>query len=98
MPRGRAAELGTETVNAMGYTYVKTENGWVGKHFLVAAKSLGRPIDNKTELVRFKDGDKTNFHPDNIVVVPRRPRSDAAQRARLESQIQELQAQLDLLS
>lgn len=47
--------------------------GYVGKHVLVAEATLGRPLEGN-ELVKWKDGDRRNNDPDNLVVVCRRTR------------------------
>jgi hypothetical protein len=67
MPKGVAAELGAETVAQNGYTWVKTKIGWKYKHVLVAEERLGRPLA-PDERVSFKDHDRNNFDPDNILV------------------------------
>lgn len=67
MPRGQAAEVGTETIAQNGYTWVKTEVGWKYKHHLVAEENLGRSL-LPTERAIFLDGNRTNFDPENIAV------------------------------
>jgi hypothetical protein len=67
MSRGKHAAVGQETVNANGYTMVKTAQGWKFKHHLVAEQKLGRPLE-KDERVTFKDNNRNNFDPDNILV------------------------------
>lgn len=93
MPRGRAAEVGTETVNANGYTQVKTEDrGWVGKHTLILEEKLGRKL-RPGERAYFRDGDKSNLHPDNIVhSETRSKKSIKARIAKLQAEIEDRQA------
>lgn len=67
MGKGKRAEVGDENVAVNGYHYVKTSTGWKLKHHIVAADKLGREL-TKTDRVSFKDGNRTNFHPDNIIV------------------------------
>jgi predicted Mrr-cat superfamily restriction endonuclease len=67
MSRGKQAELGKETVNANGYTMVKTASGWRLKQHLVAEEKLGRDL-KPDERVVFADNDRTNFAHDNIIV------------------------------
>lgn len=56
---------------------------------------IGRPLDPKTDQVRFVDGDRKNLHIDNIIVQPRRDRrSREARIAQIEARIAELQAEL----
>lgn len=98
MPRGIAAEIGTETVNRNGYTYVKTENGWRPKQELLAEEFiLMRPI-RMDERVKFRDGNQGNFSIDNLEVVPRLQKgSPASQLARITGKIEELEVELDAL-
>lgn len=65
--KGSRAQLGDENISANGYCYVKTSTGWVLKHHLVAEGQLGRPLKDN-ERVSFRDKDRTNFAPSNIVV------------------------------
>jgi uncharacterized membrane protein len=67
MPRGQAAEVGSETIAQNGYTWVRVEGGWKYKHVLIAEEKLGRPLE-ADERVSFKDHNRTNFDPNNIVV------------------------------
>jgi hypothetical protein len=64
--RGSGVPLGTENKSANGYMYVKTSTGWRLKHHLIAEGMLGRPLNG--ERVSFKDGNRENFHPSNILV------------------------------
>lgn len=98
MPRGIAAEIGAETQNRNGYTYVKTKEGWRPKQeLLVEEFILKRPI-RLDERVKFVDGNRQNLSIDNLEVVPRMAKgSPQAQLARIASQIDELEAQLDVL-
>lgn len=65
MPRGQAAEIGTERWSQNGYLTVKTEEGWRYKHHIVAEEKLGRPLE-PTERVLFGNGDRKDFDPNNI--------------------------------
>ena len=94
MSRGEVFPLGAERVTINGYHYIKTPDGWRLKHHLIAEKTLGRKIDGKIERVIFKDRDRHNFDSDNIVVEAKKGVTKEAQKARLESRIEELQAQL----
>jgi cell division protein FtsB len=86
--------IGAETVNQNGYTSVKTKDGWIAKHVLVAEKMLGRKIDAQEEMVRFKDSDRTNFDPDNIIVVPKRKAGPRKRLAQLEARRDEIEAEI----
>jgi len=65
--KGSRAMLGDENVSANGYRYVKTSTGWRLKHHLVAEETLGRPL-SPDERVSFKDRNRENFDPKNIIV------------------------------
>lgn len=67
MSKGKKSEIGDENVAANGYHYVKTSTGWRLKHHLVAEQVLKRPLEDN-ERVSFRDSDRDNFAPDNIVV------------------------------
>lgn len=95
MARGRVAKVGERRVAPNGYSYTKCQGGaWRLTHHLIAEKNLGRSL-RAGERVSFKDGDKTNFKPDNIVVGASVQGSLQRKAARLEARIEEMQAQLD---
>jgi hypothetical protein len=63
--------VGSETVHADGYTYVKIaeRNVWREKHCIVYETAHGQiPAGH---IVIFADGDRTNFKPDNLVCISR---------------------------
>ena len=93
MARGKNAELGAERVSQNGYTYIKTEDGWMLKHHVIAEKKLGRKI-RADERVRFVDGKKSNLDPKNVEIVTRASGSLRRRKAALEVRIEELQAEL----
>jgi hypothetical protein len=93
----KQAPLGTETVNQNGYTQVKTEDGWRAKHVLIAEKNLGRKIDPTKEMVRFDDGDRTNFSPENIKVIPKRKSGTRKRLAQLEARRDDIIAEIEHL-
>jgi len=100
MPRGEIAEVGTERVSQNGYTWVKTAHrGWVQKHWLIAEKGLHREVIKGQEMVKFKDGDRSNLDPSNLEVVVIRGTSESQKlRQRLvelENQIASLKAMPD---
>lgn len=94
MPRGQASPVGTETVNANGYTQVKTENGWIGKHTVILEERLGRKL-RPGESARFKDNNRSNLDPENIYLAEHTTsRSIKAKIAKLEAEIFDKQAQI----
>lgn len=93
MPRGQLANVGDVMVNKNGYHHTRTEDGWRLTHHLVAEeKILGRML-RPGEQVRFKDGDRTNLHPENLEVIFTKTSSIRRRLARIESQLQDLQAE-----
>jgi hypothetical protein len=97
MSRGIPAELGAERVAQNGYYYVKTETGWRLKHHVIAEEKFGRPVDTKTELVCFKDRRRTNFDPDNIIIVPKKGITKEIRLAQLQETIEAARAEISLL-
>lgn len=96
MVRGRKSKVGDTRVSKNGYHYTRTKNGWELTHRLVAAKQLGRDLTPE-ERIRFTDGDRTNLDPDNIEVYEVRKQSIEKRKARIQSRIDELQAELNEL-
>jgi hypothetical protein len=94
--RGRKAEIGDTNIAQNGYHYTRTEEGWVLTHRMIAEQKLGRKLADN-ERVKFKDKDRTNFDPDNIIVFIGKEASKRRQIARLNARIDELIAQRDLL-
>lgn len=97
MSRGTAKAVGDQFENANGYLYEKTEAGWEPVHKLIAEKRLGRKLKPEERAV-FKDGNRRNRDPDNIVVVEKyNKQSLQAKLVRIEENIRELEAQADEL-
>lgn len=97
MPRGQASPIGTETINANGYTQVKTEEGWIGKHTVILEEKLGRKL-RPGEKARFLDNDRSNLHPDNIVLVEHTgTKSIKAKIAKYRSEIEDREAMIKIL-
>jgi hypothetical protein len=94
LPRGQVAQVGDERTSPNGYRYRRLEEGWVLVHRLIAEQSLGRKLHTE-EYATFKDGDKTNFDPDNILVMQRGRASLRRRLAQIEAHIAELQAARD---
>lgn len=93
MPKGKASLDGATRVAANGYHYTKKGGQWYLTHHLVAQKKLGRALKPEERAI-FRDKDKTNFDPDNIVIEIKGKATIAKERARLQARIDELQAQL----
>lgn len=103
MGRGQSAEIGTHRVAQNGYHYDKVANrgdgkpGWRLSHHIVAEQKLGRPL-GQNERVSFKDGNKDNLLPSNIVVSEKGRSSLRHRKAVLEQRIEELQAELKIIN
>jgi hypothetical protein len=93
MARGKASEVGDTRVAKNGYHYTRTHLKWTLTHHILAEAKLGRPLKDD-ERANFRDRDRTNLDPDNIIIVKKGSTSVARERARLTARIQELQAQL----
>lgn len=101
MARGQRVEVGQTRVSQNGYHYTKVEQdgktSWRLTHHLVAEKKLGRPL-REDERVSFRNGNKSDLRPDNIVVSEKGTGSVRRRKAQLEARIAELQAELDSLN
>ena len=97
MSRGENAPMGSERTSQNGYAYVKTPDGWRLKHHIIAERKYGRSVDTKIERVIFADHNRKNFDPANIVIEKKKGVTKEAQKARLQSRIDELQGQLETL-
>lgn len=93
MARGKAAKEGDTRVAKNGYHYTRTSDKWRLTHHLVAEKKLGRLLHDD-ERVSFKDKDKTNHSPDNLIIQKQGSGSNARRRAQIIARIEELQAEL----
>lgn len=69
-----AKPIGAEYINPEGYTYVKISDdpdgwskNWKRKHLLIYEQNFG-PIPDGCSVI-FADGNKSNFDPDNLVLV-----------------------------
>ena len=96
MPRGQLSAVGATMISQNGYSHTRTVTGWRPTHHLIAELAIGRPL-TKLDLVKFKDGDKTNLDPSNIIVVARKTRSANAQLAKLYAQRAEIDAEIQRL-
>ena len=96
MTRGLVSEVGETRVSANGYHYTRTKERWRLTHHLIAEQKLGRAL-KEDERVTFKDKNKRNLDPDNIVVVLQGRSSLHRRKAQLEARIEELQAELAAL-
>jgi hypothetical protein len=97
MPRGHRSQLGDVTINKNGYEYIRTEEGWTGSHIIVMEKHLGRKLE-PYEFVAFKNGHKPPITIDMVELRRRGDRkSKAARIAEIESKIEDLQAELEII-
>lgn len=96
MARGANAPVGAEMTSQNGYHYTKTEDGWKATSRIIAEKEiLHRPLQ-PNERVGFRNGNKLDFRPENLVVTKTKTGLDMMKRRRdaLIVRIEELQAQL----
>lgn len=84
MSKGKASSIGDRNVAANGYTYEKTSTGWRLLHHLVAERTLKREI-TKADRVSFKNNDRTDFRPENIIVTVKADISTSGYYRRLHS-------------
>lgn len=96
MARGKPSKVGDTRISRNGYHYTRTETGWELTHRLVIERKLGRRLSPE-ERVRFVNGDRADRSSDNLEVYRIKERSKEQRRARIESRIEELQAQLEEL-
>lgn len=88
--RGQESPIGTQRMSPNGYLYEKTARGWILVHRLVMERKLGRCLTSN-ELVTFKDGDRTNLDPANLIVRTKGEASLRTRLARIEAQIAALE-------
>lgn len=93
MSRGRAAAVGDTNVSDNGYHYVKTKDGWRLAHHIIAEDKFGIKL-NGEYTARFKDGNRNNLDPDNIILLEKGKGSLRKRQAVIEARIEELQAEL----
>jgi hypothetical protein len=89
-------EVGTERRAPNGYWYVKTEDrGWVLKHWLAWEKYNGRKVDNTKEQIRFANGKKEDFSPENLLCIPKGKVRIRQKLASLYAQRDDVAAQIE---
>lgn len=93
VPRGIVSKDGDRRLAPNGYSYTKVNGTWRMTHHVMAEEKMGRPL-RADENVRFKDNNRRNLVPENILVVVKGHLTVKAQIARVEARIQELQGQL----
>ena len=86
--RGRKSKIGDTRVAPNGYHYTNTAEGWELTHRLVAGRVRGNPV-TPDERVSFKDKDKTNLDPSNLIVTAIRGSSLDRKKARETCSIDE---------
>lgn len=83
---------------ANGYWYEKRNGKHRLLHHLIAEEQIGAPIDTRIHRVSFKDGNRENLDPDNIVVTQKskgkQQRIDAIKKkiALLQEELEELES------
>jgi hypothetical protein len=90
--RGKNAQDGDTRVAPNGYHYTKENGKWRLTHHIVAERALGRSLTG-AERVSFKDGDRENLSPENILVAPKK-NTKQDRIARLKERIAALQQEL----
>lgn len=93
MARGQRAQDGDTFTNKNGYHHTRVEGKWIATHRLVAEKKLGRPLEDD-EFVGFADLDRSNLHPDNIIIKKRGKTSARRRYAQLVARLDELHEEL----
>lgn len=96
MARGAPAEEGATRVSQNGYHYTKSEGSWRFTHHIIAETKLGRPLSSN-ERVTFRDGDRTNLAPGNLVIRPKHTASMRKRIVEIELKIKELQYEREQL-
>jgi uncharacterized protein YaiI (UPF0178 family) len=94
VPRGKTQVNGATRISQNGYHYTKTKTGWQLTHRLILEKLLGRPLA-PGEQATFKDRDRRNLSPDNIVMRTVHSGTLQKRQAQLEARLEEIQAELD---
>ena len=96
MPRGHASEVGERRKQQNGYWTVRTEDGWRFEHHVIMERVIKRPLV-ANEMVKFRDADKDNLHPDNLILALKGTSSARRRLAVVEQRIKELNAERDQL-
>jgi hypothetical protein len=96
MARGKAAKEGDTRVAPNKYHYTRTATEWRLTHHIIAEQKLGRPLRDD-ERVSFKDRNRNNLSPDNLIIQVQGSGSVARRRAQIVARMSELQAELDSL-
>lgn len=90
-----ASPIGHEEPTPQGYIRVKTAIGvWRLKHHLVAEAKLGRSLVKGRERVVFVDGNRNNYAPENINVIP----VSSPTGKRRQDRIDHLRSQIEMMS
>jgi hypothetical protein len=89
MARGQKSEEGSERTAPNGYHYIKENGKWRLKHHVIMEKTLGRPL-MEWERVTFKDRNKDNLSPDNLVLVDKEGITPEQKIARIDREISNL--------
>jgi hypothetical protein len=94
--RGQALPDGSTRVSNNHYHYTKVEGKWRLTHHLIAEKKLGRLL-RSNERVIFRDKNRTNLDPDNLVIFEKGSTTVGRELARLTARRDELEAQIRAL-
>lgn len=63
---------GSEFTAKNGYAYRKVDGKWKLIHHIIAEQKLGHALDTQVHRVSFADNDRSNLHPDNIIIAEKK--------------------------
>ena len=84
MSRGKQAAIGARNQAPNGYWYEKTSTGWRLLHHIIAEQAVGHPIDTKIHRVTFKDNNRENLDPSNLIVTLKQKVSEAGVQKKVD--------------
>ncbi len=96
MARGKIAEIGATRIAPNGYHYTKDKRGWILTGRLVMEQQLGRELKSN-ERVRFIDGNRTNYNPENLRVFLTKDKSPSRRLAELYTKLEEVKEDIRTL-
>jgi len=76
-----------------GYWTIRTETGWRFEHHVIAEAIILRRALLPNEMVKFRDGNKDNLLPDNLLVHTKGHQNARKRLAVVEERLRELNAE-----